>query len=295
MIEIILYLLSLIPLRILYFFSDILAFLLYYVLKYRRKVVSENIRNSFPNASEREKIDLEKKFYTNFCDYIVETIKLCSISNKELNKRIKFDYSELEKILSEKKNCHIYLGHQFNWEWANAHLASWSKKTDVVLVYKPLRSVTANNSMLKIRSRFGSKMVTSKNMKKEMEQFSKKQHILILVADQKPKIAQKSFWTIFLNQKTPFLNGTELYTAQKKTPTLYASIIRMSRGNYKFILDPLFNFSDPYSMGVITKKFAQKLETSILSNPTNYLWSHRRWKHIYKDEYNKRWLTNKHH
>ncbi|QOG01196.1 lysophospholipid acyltransferase family protein [Flavobacterium sp. MDT1-60] len=291
MIDFLLYLISLIPLRILYFISDFFAFLLYYIFKYRRKVVAENIYQSFRTLSDIERIIIEKKFYRDFCDNFIETIKLLSISEKKLQSHITADYSQLEKILAENQNCHIYLGHQFNWEWANAHIASVLKKTDVVVVYKPLSSRPINDLMLRIRSRFGSKMVASKNMKKEMVQFSDKQHILVLVADQNPKIPQKSFWTPFLSQRTAFLSGTELNTAHHKTPSLFANIIREKRGHYKFVLEPIFDFSEPYKTGIITNIFTEKLENAILSNPENYLWSHKRWKHQYKNEYRKRWIN----
>lgn len=290
MITFLLYALSLIPLSILYLISDFFAFLLYYIFKYRRKVVAENINKSFHNLTHMERISIEKKFYRDFCDNFIETIKLLSFSHKKLHSHITADYSHLEKILSENKDCHIYLGHQFNWEWANAHIASVLKETNVVVVYKPLSSRSANNLMLKIRSRFGSKMVASKNMKKEMAAFSDKQHVLILVADQNPNIPQKSFWTSFLSQKTAFMSGTELNTAHHKTPTLFANIIREKRGQYKFVLEPIFNFSEPYKLGTITSIYTKKLENAIRSNPENYLWSHKRWKRTYKEEYNKRWI-----
>lgn len=290
MITFLLYLLSLIPLRILYLLSDFFAFLLYHVFKYRRKVVAENISKSFPNLSNKDRVIIEKKFYRDFCDNFIETIKLLSISDKNLRSHITADYSQLEKILSENKDCHIYLGHQFNWEWANAHIATVLKKINVVVVYKPLSSPSANKLMLKIRSRFGSKMVASQNMKKEMAGFSGKQHVLVLVADQSPNIPQKSFWTSFLSQKTAFLSGTELNTAHHKTPSLFANIIREKRGQYKFVLEPIFNFSEPYTLGTITGIYTKKLESAIQNNPDNYLWSHKRWKREYNEEYSKRWI-----
>ena len=290
MISFLLYPISLLPLRILYLFSDFCAFLLYHVFKYRRKVVSENIAKSFPNLDEKERISIEKQFYNNFCDSFIETIKLLSMSEKQLQSHITADYSELEKILAENQNCHIYLGHQFNWEWANAHVASAFKNKNIAVAYKPLSSKSFNDLMLKIRSRFGSKMVSSKNMKKEMEIFKDKQHVLILVADQNPNKPIKSFWTSFLSQQTAFISGSELYSASHKTPILFAKIIREKRGHYKFVLTPIFNFSDEYKIGSITNIFSKKLENAIKINPENYLWSHKRWKHKYKVEYNKRWV-----
>jgi KDO2-lipid IV(A) lauroyltransferase len=290
MITFLLYPISLIPLRILYFFSDFCAYLLYHIFKYRRKVVNENITKSFDYLNDNERISIEKQFYKNFCDNFVETLKLLSMSEKELQSHITADYSELEKILAENQNCHIYLGHQFNWEWANAHIGSSFKNANIAVAYKPLSNKSFNNFMLKIRSRFGSKMVSSKNMKHEMEPFAKQQHVLILVADQNPRVPKRSFWTSFLSQPTAFISGSELYSASHKTPTLFAKIIREERGHYKFVLTPIFDFSEEYNIGRITDIFTKKLESAIKTNPENYLWSHKRWKHAYKSEYKKRWI-----
>lgn len=274
----------------LYIISDVSAYLLYHVFQYRRQVVKANIDRSFHYLDENERLEIEKRFYRNFCDHFIETLKLLSMNEKELNGHISADYSELRKILESDQNCHIYLGHQFNWEWANAHIASALKGTNVVVAYKPLSSKSFNSLMFKIRSRFGSKMVSSMNMKREMEAFTDQQHVLVLVADQNPNIPKKSFWTSFMSQRTAFISGTELYTASHKTPLLFAEIIREDRGQYKFVLTPVFDFSKQYKTGIITAIFTEKLENTIKSYPENYLWSHKRWKHIYKNEYSKRFL-----
>ncbi|MGC4041788.1 MAG: lysophospholipid acyltransferase family protein [Flavobacterium sp.] len=290
MLTLLLYPISLIPLRILYVFSDVFAYLLYHVFKYRRAVVKANIDRSFHYLDEEERAAIEKKFYKNFCDHFIETLKLLSMPETELQRHITADYSELEKILATDQNCHIYLGHQFNWEWANAHVASHFKNINIVVAYKPLSSKSFNNLMFKIRSRFGSKMVASNNMKKEMEAYVNEQHVLILVADQNPNVPKKSFWTSFLSQRTAFISGTELYTASHKTPLLFAEIIREERGRYRFALTPVFDFSKQYKTGIITAIFTEKLENTIKSYPENYLWSHKRWKHVYKSEYSKRFF-----
>lgn len=288
MVSFLLYPISLIPLRILYVISDVFAYLLYHVFKYRRAVVQANIEKSFPYLEEQERMIIEKKFYNNFCDHFIETLKLLSMSEKQLQKHITADYSELEKVLANHQNAHIYLGHQFNWEWANAHVASAFKSKNIVVAYKPLSSKSFNDLMLRIRSRFGSKMVASSNMKKEMETFTGQQHVLILVADQNPVVPKKSFWTSFLSQRTAFISGTELYSASHRTPTFFAEIVREARGQYKFALAPVFDFTKQYKTGIITTIFTEKLENTIKIHPENYLWSHKRWKHAYREEYHKR-------
>lgn len=290
MIQIPLYLLSLLPSRILYLISDFFAFTLYHIFKYRREVVKKNILMSFQNLSESDRKKIEKEFYKNFCDNFIETLKLMSMSQAELNSHVTADYSELKKILDSNQNCHIYLGHQFNWELANAHIASNLKNDNVLVVYKPLKSRSFNNLMYKIRSRFGSKMIASKNMKKEMTAYKNKNHVLIFVADQNPNVPSRSFWTTFLKQQTPFINGTELYSASQKTPILFANIIRIKRGQYKFVLTPLHDFKVNLKLGQITSIFSEYLESAITKNPENYLWSHRRWKHKFQNEFQKRWI-----
>jgi KDO2-lipid IV(A) lauroyltransferase len=290
MIRLLLYPISLVPLRTLYVVSDVFAYLLFHVFKYRRKVVKANIDKSFHYLDEKKRLEIERKFYNNFCDHFIETLKLLSMSESQLRGHITADYSQLEKLLATGQNVHLYLGHQFNWEWANAHIASAFRDTNVIVAYKPLHSKSFNDFMFRIRSRFGSKMVSSKNMKHEMEPFADQQHVLVLVADQNPNRPTKSFWTSFLSQRTAFTSGTELYTAAHKTPILFAEIIREERGKYKFGLTPIFDFSAPYKTGIITTIFTDKLENTIKSHPENYLWSHKRWKHLYKNEYGKRLL-----
>tara|TARA_R110002074_G_scaffold401274_1_gene598946 strand:+ start:407 stop:847 length:441 start_codon:yes stop_codon:yes gene_type:complete len=133
------YIFSLLPLRLLYLISDACYYLLYHVVKYRRKTVSENIKHSFTTLNKKERLIIEKKFYRNFCDNFIETLKLLSISKEELHSRISVDYSELINIKSQNKNCHIYLGHQFNWEWANLHISS-VLEDNVIVAYKPIKN-----------------------------------------------------------------------------------------------------------------------------------------------------------
>jgi KDO2-lipid IV(A) lauroyltransferase len=291
MIGFLLFPISLIPLRILYFISDFLAFFLYYIFKYRRRVVAENIYKSFLTLSDNERIIIEKKFYRHFCDNLIETLKLLSMSQKKLASHMSLDCSHLEKLLAENQKVHIYLGHQFNWEWAVAHIESVMKKTDVVVVCKPFRVSLRNNLMVQLRSCLGLQIVSLKKRKKEMDHFSSKQRVLVLVADQKPKNEQKSYWTSFLSQRTAFLKSIEINTAIDKTPSLFGNIIPEKRGYYKFTLEPIFDFSQPYQRGIITKIFVEKLEKAIVSNPYNYRWSHKRWEHTYKNEYHKRWIN----
>lgn len=290
MIIIALYLISLIPLRVLYLLSDVCAFTLFHIVKYRRNVVKENISNSFANLSEQDRAKIEKEFYKSFCDNFIETLKLMTLSEAKIQSYIKADYSELNKFLESNESCHIYLGHQFNWEWANAHISSSFKNENVLVVYKQIKNKTFDNLMLKIRTRFGSKMIESKSLKKEMVAYKDKKNIVIFVADQNPSMPKRSYWTMFLSQQTPFISGTELYSTSQQSPILFANIVRVKRGYYKFEIAPLHDYKEKLQPGQITSTFAKNLENSIEKNPENYLWSHKRWKHKYQNEFEKRWV-----
>jgi KDO2-lipid IV(A) lauroyltransferase len=290
MIRFFLYPLSLVPLKILYLISNFCYYLLYFIFKYRRQVVHENLKKSLPHLNSQELLRTEKHFYRNFCDNIVEILKLQSISKKELHSHIDADYSALEQLIAQNKNCHLYMGHQFNWEWANAHIASVLTTTNIIVAYKPLSSNLFNDFMMKIRNRFGSKMIAARNISKEIMQFSEKNHILVMVADQNPTIPEKSFWTTFLSQKTAFISGSELKTASQKTACFFANSIRVGRGKYKFVITPLFDFSEPYNIGLVTRLFSEHLEQAIILNPENYLWTHKRWKHKFQENFKKRWI-----
>ena len=295
MIKIIFYLLSLLPFKVLYFISDICYFFLYHIVRYRRKVVFKNIQNSFPNFSVEKRVKIEKRFYRNFCDNFIEMIKLISMNENEVFKRINADYSELEQLINRNENAHIYLGHQFNWELANAHISLKLKKINIIIAYKPIKNQYINKLVFEMRSRFGSKLVASKSIKKETTKLLNQPHFLILVADQNPKLPEKSFWIDFLSQNTPFISGSELFTISQNANTYFANIIKISRGYYKFEIKALNSYSEINKIGEITYNFAKMLEESITSNPQNYLWSHKRWKHIYKEEYSKRYIFKENH
>ncbi|MGL4346672.1 MAG: lysophospholipid acyltransferase family protein, partial [Chitinophagaceae bacterium] len=201
-----LYLFSLIPLRMMFFFSDILCSLLYYIIRYRKKVVRENLKIAFPEKSNLERDLIMKKFYQNFCDWIFETIKLCSISQKELDKRMGFDIEEFNSYADDKNSMILSLGHLFNWEFA-AHQVYHFQNQPVCVNYLPLSSKTMNKILNKIRSRRGALMISATRFYREFTPYARQKHTLILVADQRPQCPENGWWINFFSKPTVFFQG----------------------------------------------------------------------------------------
>ena len=161
---------AMLPLRVLYILSDILFFPLYYVIRYRRKMVIENMRNSFPEKDDKEILSIERAFYHHFCDYIVETIKLTHISDKEMRMRTQFYGIELlDKATAEGRSCLMYLGHYGNWEWVPS-VTLWMHNPEVIFaqIYRPLKNKWFDHFFLKLRSRFNSHCIPKQDTLREI-------------------------------------------------------------------------------------------------------------------------------
>ena len=286
-----LYVFSLLPFWVLYLFSDGISFLLYHVFHYRKDVVFKNLQKAFPEKTQAERNAIAKKFYRNFTDNWLETIKLLSISGKRVGKRITSDLSALDKIYATGRSCDIFLGHQFNWEWCNC---SVPLRTDfrVLVVYSPIANKIVDRLFLHLRQRFGAILLPNDNLRSAMLPHRNSQYLLGLVADQNPPGPEKSYWLNFLNTPTPFLKGPEKGARIGNIPAAYMAFKKIKRGHYVLTASLLYNDPRETTEGELTKKYASLLEENIRKYPDLYLWSHRRWKHIWKDEYKKLWIDN---
>jgi len=226
------YLLSLLPFRVLYFISDILYYPLYYCVRYRRKVVRKNLLNSFPEKDLSEIIKIEKGFYSFFCDYIVETIKLFSMTEKNMRKRMTFSgIEELEKVMGNDKNCILYLGHYCNWEWISSLPLHLKSNLFCGQIYHPLQNKIFDTLFLKIRSRFNANNISMKSTLRKIVnlQSEHKQFIIGFISDQTPVWESIHYWISFLNQDTPVFIGPERITKQSNSLAYYAEIKRIKR------------------------------------------------------------------
>lgn len=275
----ILKLFALIPLPVLYLLSECLYLLTYYIFGYRKNVVFRNLRNAFPEKSEREIKILAKSFYRNFCDVIVETIKMLHFTEKELSARIAYENPEVLHDLHKKGKSVIVVGaHYGNWEW----LAGLTSRTPwhVIAVYKPLNSKVFDKIMQQLRSRFGVEVVPMQNILRILlRHTSQNQHTLsCFLSDQSPVREEVQYWTTFLNQDTPVYLGIEKIARKTNHAVVFMYPEKMNRGYYRVRIVPVSEEPASLPFYELTEKHVRILEEVIRKNPSLWLWSHRRWK-----------------
>lgn len=282
----VLYLHALLPLKVLYIFADILYIPLYYIIRYRVKVVRNNLKNSFPDKNTKELRQIEKEFYHHFCDYFVETIKLLHITDSEIRERITFDNMDIVKdLMEDNKSCIMFLGHYANWEWVPSITLEFTDGTLLGQIYRPLKNKAFDNIFLKLRSRFGSVSIPKNNTLRSMIEFKKenKKVLIGFMSDQTPSVANIHYWTNFLNQETPVYTGVERIAKKTGFSVTYLDIIKTGRGKYKCYVKLIT--ADPKNEPefAITEKYIREMERTILRHPAYWLWTHKRWKHKRSD------------
>lgn len=273
---------SLLPLRILYLFSDTLYYILFYIIKYRRRVVRMNLQNAFPEKEKEEISRIEKKFYRHLCDVFVEMYRMWHMSPKEMRRRCKFRNPEvIRKYHEQGKSVIGVLGHYGNWEWM-ASFSLWdSPGCDFYALYKPLHNELLNRMMLKIRSRFGAVLVPKDDILRQIVK-SKREGRLFLagfIGDQTPNVDNLNFWMDFLNQDTPVLIGTEKIARKFDLPVISLHMQRIKRGYYEVKFVDLCEDPKKLALGELTVMHTRMLEQIIRERPELWLWSHKRWKH----------------
>ncbi|MGV3684943.1 MAG: lysophospholipid acyltransferase family protein [Daejeonella sp.] len=274
-------LISLLPFSIIYLISDGLFVLLYFVLKYRRKVVRDNLKNSFPEKSADELSVIEKSFYKFLADMILESVKSITISAKELNKRYKFE--NLEAITSHLENGRSVIavsGHYGNWELGSLAIGLAIQEYDTLIVYKPLSDSNFDHLINSVRSRFGTIMVPMKQTYRKVAEYKGKgrPRVLVLVGDQTPTREESRYFTNFLNQATAIFLGVEKVAVKSNDAVIYFSINRIKRGYYLCIIKPLIDYPKDTKEFEITNMHTSELEKLIREKPDYWLWSHKRWK-----------------
>ena len=267
------------PFPLLYSFSSAIAWLLDNVIKYRRRVVVENLRNAFPAKSPSEISRLRKEFYLNFTDLWLEALKGLELSEKEFRKRVKLLNPELPlKYFNEGKAVMVLSSHRSSWEWLTpSHSLILNVPIDAV--YQKVKSRFFNKLMYQIRSRFGARMVEKDELLRDSIQRNQIPRLLAIMYDQRPQKSRNCHWVPFMNRLSPFYTATEKLARKLNMPIVYADMEKVSRGHYtvtfRFITD------NPRSLpeNVITEKYVSLIEDGIRRHPADYLWSHKRWKH----------------
>ncbi len=287
-----LYLLSLLPFFILYFISDCTSFLLANVFKYRRVVVLNNLKIAFPEKTEEERQAIARQFYKYFADTFIETLKFISISKKQLLKRSKGSFEMINELIDKGYNINLMAGHQFNWEFANL-LYAFNLKIPFVGIYSPITNKIIGRIFFDMRSRYGTIMVSASDFKNERNDVFKKQYMLALGADQNPGSPLHSYWLNFFGRPVPFVKGPEKGARLNNAAVIFVGFKRVKRGHYEFEAHLLTEQGGQTGVGQLTNMYRDILEKTIREDPANYLWSHRRFKFEWNNEYRDLWIDEK--
>lgn len=276
----ILYFISKLPLKILYIFSDVMFFLNYYLVGYRKKVITQNLINSFPEKSEEEIREIRKKFYRNFSDYLVETIKSFSISETEARVRMQhINQDVFHEVQKEGKNIILLAGHVFNWEWINA-LARIVPQKHCHPVYRKVNSDFWENQMKKVRNKFGNEALEANEVIRNIFRTNNDgSSIYMFVADQTPHFSHVTYGLEFLNQRTPAFIGYDKLATRMDLAFIYCEMKKVKRGYYQVNYHRIYPDNERFTEHEVVRKFHKLLENTLHKNPDNYLWSHRKWKY----------------
>ncbi|MFP5471526.1 MAG: lysophospholipid acyltransferase family protein [Bacteroidia bacterium] len=271
--------LSYLPFGVLYVISDALNFILFNVIGYRKKVIEQNINNSFPELSEKEKKDIAKKFQSHFCDLLVESIKTFSISEKDAFNRLHCKNPEVVNHFFEQGR-HVVMvgGHYNNWELYAVALKNHLKHQPFA-IYKSLSNNFFDEKMRETRSKHGLNLISMKLTKKYFEEIEDVPRGIIFVSDQSPSNPKKAYWTTFLNQETGVQFGVEKYAKEFNWPVIYGELRKIKRGFYEVEYYVVCENPNEFAYGKITELHTQLLEQTIKKAPQYWLWTHKRWKH----------------
>ena len=270
---------SLLPFPALYCISGFLYFTLYKIAGYRKKIVLGNIERSFPDKTAKEHKEICDKFYSHFCDLIVESIKTFTISEKEVLKRVTCKNPELiNQYYDENRSVIIAGGHLANWELFAVGVDALIKHKTIG-IYKPLSNKYFDVKMRNTRSKYGLYMISTKIVKQVYEKEKNNLTATIFAIDQSPSSANNCHWMTFLNQDTGVLYGAEKFAKEYDQPVLYGRITKEKRGYYSFEFAETTIHPKQTKEGEITEMVTKMLEQDIIKDPQYWLWSHRRWKH----------------
>ncbi len=282
------YALSKLPLRVLYGISDFVFVILFYVVRYRRKLVKKHLKDSFPEKSEKERNVIEKKFYHWFCDYFVETIKLLTATDEEMCRWIEFrGMDKIEEVLRSGQSIATVLGHFGNWEWLSCtklgvpNFQDWT----LGLIYHPLRDLEYDKLFIDIRSAHHGTCIDKHSILRELVKLKKEGRVSLFgyILDQSPKWDSIHLWLPFLNHDTPVFTGAERIARKFQNAVFYIDMQRPKRGKYIFDFQLITLAPQDMDENELTRETFKMLETSIRRQPECYLWTHNRWKRTHEE------------
>ena len=242
-----------------------------------------NLLTAFPDKSEKERIKIMEEMYHQLIDTFLETIKLISISKKELNKRFKCNYEVVNDLFESGKNVQLHGGHFFNWEFVNLAYCI-NLKYPFVGVYQPLTNKIFDKIMYDMRAKFGTGMIAATKFNREFIKFSRGRYVLALGGDQNAGDLANCYWLPLFGKMAPFVTGLERMAVAKDTAIVFSTTYRIKRGYYQSEFSLYTTEPKSLPKGAITIAFRDFLEDQIKQRPSNYLWTHKRWKHHYDAE-----------
>lgn len=279
-----LWLISILPFRLLYLFSDFVYLIIYRLIGYRKKTVRANLKLAFPNLSEEERLEIEKKSYKHLCDMFLEMIKTISISRKEIESRFRFTnldvYHELEK---KQKSIALMCAHYASYEWVVSmnHYVNFKGYG----IYKKIANPHFDKLVKDIRSKFEAYLITTKETKATIEENAKNNVLGIygFASDQTPRWSNKLYWHHFMGIETPIHIGAESLAKQYDMNVIYLRVKKTSRGYYEATFDILTDDVQSIPNYKLSEDFMARVEQQIYEQPEYYLWTHKRWKHKKQD------------
>ncbi len=249
----------------------------------------DNLHYAFPEKDDEELKTIAKRFYRNFTDNWIETVKLLSVSKAALNKRITGNFKVFDELYKTGKAVQLNLGHFFNWEIMTLHTGINQPYT-FLTVYLPQNNKVFDRLLIYLRGRWGNPLLPSSDMARSIIPWRRKQFLLALGADQSPGSLQNAYWLYFLNWPAGFAKGPEKNAKSMNLPVVMLTTTKPRRGHYHFEFFLLTDEPKSLTEGEIMRMYVKHLENNIRLQPDIYLWSHKRWKHSWKEEYKNLWV-----
>jgi KDO2-lipid IV(A) lauroyltransferase len=265
--------------RLLYVKSDILSFIIYHVVGYRKKVVLSNLQLVFPEKTERERKDIAKKFYKHLGDIIFETLKNITISEAEIRRRFTFENLELlDELYHKNKSILLLCAHYANWEWSGILVKQI--KHEGLAVYKKLDNDSFDKLVKKIRGRYGGEIVNNKKIVSVLFRHAREKirTLTVVLADQTPKAGAFKHRDSFMGINVPVFTGSEELAKKLDFASVYLKVEKVKRGYYRASFVLLAENPKEFEDYKITRAFLDEIEKQVHQTPEYYLWSHKRWK-----------------
>lgn len=284
LLRILFFLVSKLPFAFFYALSDLVFVLLYYVIKYRRSLVDQNLQIAFPDKTANERRAIARSFYRNFTDTFAESIKLLSLSPKKVADYCEVDISSIQELAAEGKSIQLMVAHQFNWEYLHLVLPTLLK-IPTYFLYRPIETPALEKIYFQFRSKGGGFPVSADEFAAQRSAIFLKPVVLVLGADQNPGRVDKALWVPFFNRPAPFFMGPAKGAIQQSTAVAMLQLKRKQRGYYQLTGKVITENATNYSPEQLTFLYKNEVERVIQEDPSNYLWSHRRWRHSWQPEY----------